>query len=365
MERVRLSVIVILAAAAGTARQAHAESDRLGRLDWGGLTPAALARAAQEKKGAAGKATARVIEVAQQTLEQSLPAASSIHMQGLVFTDPDFKRSQAATKDLPYLYNWAMCARVAHEPLASRCLAKASETALAWVAAYVPTGDPIDESRLVPVLLAIDLLAPVLSAGRRERLLAWTENLAQAGDELYSSWKPTDGRRSNNWAAWRLLLRGMSATITGYEGRERETRELLKEFVAVNILADGGTKDFHDRDALHYHVYDLEALVQLALYCPRIVGPAEDTAIEKAVRFIEPYFAGRSRHVEFVRTGVKFDVVRREAGDPSFQNAPWDPAGARQLLRLARAKYPAVASWTAGVVDERYSPMVKQLAALR
>lgn len=358
-------MLVVFVIAAGAAQWARAGDDRLGSLDWGGWTPSALARAALEKKGAAGRATARVIEAAQQTLEQGLPAASSIHMQGLVFTDPDFKRSQAATKDLPYLYNWAMCARVAQEPLASRCLAKASETALAWAAAYVPTGDPIDESRLVPVLLAIDLLAPVLSADRRERLLAWTENLSQAGDELYSSWKPADGRRSNNWAAWRLLLRGMSATITGYEGRERETRELLREFVAVNILADGGSKDFHDRDALHYHVYDLEALVQLALYCPRIVGPAEDAAIEKAVRFIEPYFTGRSRHVEFVRTGVRFDVIRRDGGDPAFQNVPWDSAGARQLLRLARAKYPAVASWTAGVVDERYSPMVKQLAALR
>jgi hypothetical protein len=42
---------------------------------------------------------------------------------------------------------------------------------------------------------------------------------------------------------------------------------------------------------------------------------------------------------------------------------PWDPAYARVLLRLARPIFPDIQSWTDDIVDARYDPRTKALAA--
>ena len=47
-----------------------------------------------------------------------------------------------------------------------------------------------------------------------------------------------------------------------------------------------------------------------------------------------------------------------------FRLAPWDPDHGRVLLRLARAVFPEIRSWTEHIVDHRYDPRTKLLAAI-
>lgn len=311
-----------------------------------------------------GRQTRRVIQRAEQTLELQVWALSALHLEGVLFSDPRYKESQEALRPLDDLYTWAVCARVADQPLADRCAQKAISAVNEWVGSYLPTGNPINESRFVPLLQAIDLLLPTLEAEKQAPWLTWVAALARQGDRFYAGLGPTDSRRVNNWASWRLLLRAMSATIAADPVMLSSTRQLVAAHVAQNLHEDGSSLDFHHRDALHYHVYNLEALVELLLFVPEVINAEVESAIARALDFLKPYFTGDKTHIEFLKSPVRFDAQRRAAGDPSFANTPWDPKGARSLLRLARAHFPTIHPWSQTVVDEHYSPRWKHLAAL-
>lgn len=312
-----------------------------------------------------GRQARRVVQRAEQTLELQVRALPALHLEGVLFSDPRYKESQEALRPLDDLYTWAVCARVADQPLADQCTQKAISTVNTWVHTYKPTGNPIDESRFVPLLQAMDLLLPTLEAEKQAPWLTWVAELARRGDRFYAGLGPTDLRRVNNWASWRLLLRAMSATITADPVMLSSTRKLVGAHVAQNLHEDGSSLDFHHRDALLYHVYNLEALVELLLFVPGVIDAEDESAIARALDFLKPYFTGDKTHLEFPNSPVQFDTQRREAGDPSYANTPWDPKGARGLLRLARAYFLAIRPWTQTVVDEQYSPRWKHLAAVQ
>jgi hypothetical protein len=145
---------------------------------------------------------------------------------------------------------------------------------------------------------------------------------------------------------------------------------MLHDFVARNFVVgpsgqpDGRTFDFIQRDALHYHVAAVQPLVEVALYAPDLADRAIRAAVLSGLDFLEPFFLGHAKHVEFARTSVAFDRERRDDGNPAFRNDPWEPAGARVLLRLARATFPQVRPWTEDIVDPAYDPRTKLMAAI-
>jgi hypothetical protein len=95
-----------------------------------------------------------------------------------------------------------------------------------------------------------------------------------------------------------------------------------------------------------------------------LVSTTVRTAVLSGLGFIRPYFLGQAQHVEFTGTTAPFDLARRDDGNPVFQHAPWDPARGRVLLRLARSAFPEVRPWTDDIVDARYDPRTKLLAAI-
>ena len=104
--------------------------------------------------------------------------------------------------------------------------------------------------------------------------------------------------------------------------------------------------------------------MELVLYVPGAVDAETADAIGTGVMFLRPFALGEQTHIEFAQTTVPFDIQRKQAGDPVFTNAPWNPREARPLLRLARTRFPTVRPWTESLVDEQYAPRIKQLAAL-
>ncbi len=344
----------------------------LGRLDWGydpatgkpWTVEAIRTKVSAKPQDLVGKHTSRVLQRAQETLGDEIKAVPALHFEGVLFSDPRYQESVAAVRSLENMYTWAVGARVAEPPLSGQFQQKAEEAVIRWVSTYRPTGNPINESRFVPMLQAIDLLLPTMTSEDREAALAWVEELTSQGDAFFARLRPNDGRLTNNWASWRLLLRAMGATITGDRNLLASTGALVTAHVAANIYPDGSSLDFLGRDALHYHVYNLEALVQIVLYVPGVVDADAAAAIGRAVGFLEPYFTGSKQHIEFVNSPVRFDAERREAGDLAFAQVPWNPKQARQLLLLARARFPEVRTWSESVVDEEYSPRLKHLAAL-
>ena len=98
----------------------------------------------------------------------------------------------------------------------------------------------------------------------------------------------------------------------------------LKIQLVKNLYADGSGYDFKERDALHYHAYDLEPLLKLAIVLKRATGQdyysyvsETGSSIKKSTEWFVPFVTGEQTHEEFVHSKVRFDSLRaanHEAG---------------------------------------------------
>ena len=94
------------------------------------------------------------------------------------------------------------------------------------------------------------------------------------------------------------------------------SQQSVADHLAHNLLRNGSSVDFRERNALHYHVYDLKAYTEMAAQMPRgFFSDADAAEIEKGIAFLEPFFTGRRQHIEFAGSRVPFDTKRRQAQD--------------------------------------------------
>ncbi|MBI3556933.1 MAG: alginate lyase family protein [Deltaproteobacteria bacterium] len=291
-------------------------------------------------------------------------AVKQIHLEGVLPTRPEYAESDQALRSLDRVLLWSVCARTAAPPLAAKCQAIARAGVAKWIGKYAqPDGNPINESRLLALVKSIDLLIPVMPDTERRAATGWLRKLIAAGDNFNRAQAGKE-KSTNNFETWRLAIRALAARTLADKTVLASAASLLTAHVRENIQADGSTWDYHHRDALHYHVYDLQAYVEIAVFAPEVLGDRGLGEVLHALEFLRPFFAGERKHVEFVHSKVQFDRDRRNAGMAHFQNENWDPKQARSLLRLARCRFPQIRPWSGAVVDQEYEPVIKLVAAL-
>jgi hypothetical protein len=348
------------------------DSAPLGSLNWGNnpatgkpWTVAELRDiAATDMSSSLGRALRRILAKSQETLDEPLSPVPQIQIEGTLFNDPQHVASEAAIAPLNDLVCWSLCARIATDPLASECAKKTTDALVQWLEVNQPTGNPINDSPQVATLLALDLALPNFTPTQRAQATAWARLFLVRGEAFFAALSADDGRAKNNFRSWSLALRALAAKLSANDDEISRTSELLGSHLAVNLAADGASIDFTVRDALYYHIYDLLPLVDIGLFAPEVMTDDVRGRIDQALQFMKPYFTGEKIHIEFVHTQVPFDITRRDAGDPEFQNVAWVPSKARLLFRLARGVFPDIQSWTGNVVDEDYHPIDKAVAAL-
>jgi hypothetical protein len=303
----------------------------------------------------------RILEVTKPFLGKTIPAEEQIVAEGKLPTDPGVAESKEVTSQIPMVLKLALCARIAKDhSVQASCQKTATQGLLEWAKVYQPTGNPINENQLIPLIQAWDALKPMLTAEDQKSLQNFGHRLIDAGDAFYAHLKPTDGRYYNNWGTWRLCIRSLTAAVLEDQNEIRSSQQKFAEHMAHNLLADGSSSDFLQRDALLYHVYDLVAYVDTAAQMPAGFFTAEELShIQKSLDFIRPFFTGEKQHIEFANSKVPFDIKRKNAQLEDYQNAPWKPEHARPLLRLARVVFPSVKQWTQNIVDEKYDPILK------
>lgn len=311
----------------------------------------------------------RAIAAGGEALQRNILPARELHVAGTLNSDPAHRAASQVKASFPSLLNLALAARFGPDDLRQPALAKLSSILLAWSAAYRPTGNPIDERFFLLLFLALDLVLPLLPATARFALRTWLRDFVTAGDRFYARRPGNDLARRNNWMAARLLVRALAGTIAGDEEAGRETRHLLSSFGQINFerdeagRLDGRTFDFRQRDALTYHVADLDFLLTILIFVPNVVDAELRDHIRRGLHFLKPYYLGEKEHIEFLHTSVAFDLKRRDhdPSNTSFQNCPWQPTQARPLVRLAGLPFPEILSWTGPVVG---TPHTELLAAL-
>ena len=222
-----------------------------------------------------------------------------------------------------------------------------------WAKVNRPDGIPIDDTKLEPLFVAYDLTRSTFSAGERVTVEDWLRKIARL--ELQSALTNSVTAR-NNWNSHRLKVVGLIGFLLDDADLIADAVEGFKAQVEANIYSDGSSFDFHQRDALHYHCYDLEPLLVLAvtarengidLYHYRSPSGA---SLAKSVEFLVPYCDGTRTHAEWVHTKIKFDRARGEAGEKGFSpGSAFHPREARGVLELA------------SFFDESYTPLAVRL----
>jgi hypothetical protein len=391
-------LLIVILKSTSPALPTSREQSALGSLYWG-INPTTgkvwtvkdlLESAKARVLSPVGKEVRNVLRSAQSELEKSgsVQPIERIEMEGILATEERYQRSGKAVKILPAMTAWAFCARLEADTEAGKKCRAALFAGLfgengnhGWLGIYKPTGNPIDESNLLPLIQTIDFAKPLLTKPQTDKTESFLKTIISQGDRFFTAKKSGNTSRINNHNTWRLTIRAAAAKVLNDKTELAETRRLFSQQVVDDLMEPPGWKpdekcannssetryggyDFRQRDALHYHIYNLEAFIFTATFIPEMFGEQERKAISNALDFLRPYFTEEKIHREFVCSSVRFDRQRAEAGLEEYMTNPWKPERARKLLRNARPLFPEVKSWTANIVDEKYSPVAKLTAAL-
>ncbi|MET7208795.1 alginate lyase family protein [Xanthomonas sp. PPL133] len=291
----------------------------------------------------------RQVEAAQARLAdaartQGAHPLDTLSTGGRLHGDPVKAATEASLGDMPRIQ--ALALRYALDGERADALAAGDQLAQ-WAARNVPNGNPIDETGLEPAIFAYRIVRPALPDAQRRAIDAWMRRIADA--EIGSR----DLKRktaTNNWHSHRLKTVGMIGAALDDTRLLDYARTGFRQQIADNLLPDGRSIDFVERDALSYHVYDLRPLVTLALlfsergedlYHWRAPNGA---SLARSVDWLLPYLRGERSHAEFVGSQVPFDKARSDNGEAGHViGTPYAAEGAESLLVLAAAYDPACA----------------------
>jgi len=263
----------------------------------------------------------------------------TLRTEGLLQGDPRKTATWEALRDVHEMYALAVTYQVTRK---REYLDKASVFLIAWADSNFSRGDPIDDTNLDPAIEAYDMLKGDLVPGERKRISRWFSRVANA--EIHARFNDSNRTTAhNNWNAHRLKVVGEIGFAIGDKALQAYAIAGIKEHIGRNLLPDGRSEDFVSRDAIHYHLYDLEPLLKLAIVLNRATGvnyytyqAPSGSSLQKSVEWLLPYLDGRQTHAEFVNSTVEFDKRRAQNGESSYKaGTVFEPKSGVPMLILA------------------------------
>ncbi|RZK67809.1 MAG: alginate lyase [Pedobacter sp.] len=271
-------------------------------------------------------------------LEQPNPI-DTIRTEGLLKGNPKKVKTQQALADMNKMYTLALQYRLNGN---KQYLDKSLSFLIAWAKINQPNGNPIDDTNLDKAVEAYDLIKDLIGGNDKALIENWLKETALA--EINSKrMQAGRGTAINNWNAHRLKVVGEIGYTLNDKALIDWTIEKLKQHININLHADGTSLDFKERDAMHYHIYDLEPMLELAIMIDRAKGEnfytyqsVTGSSIQKSVDWLIPYMKGEKQHEEYVHTTVKFDRDRAKNNEPGFApGTMFEPKLALPVLRLS------------------------------
>ncbi|MDI3320045.1 alginate lyase family protein [Pinibacter soli] len=293
-------------------------------------------------------------------LNESPNPIDTIRSEGLLQGDPKKTATQNALKDMPKIYALSLVYKINGD---KKYLAKAIEYFKAWATKTTPNGDPIDDTNLDRAIEGYDLIKEDIKGSDAAVIKEWWRKTGEL--EITAKYNNPERMTSkNNWNAHRLKIIGEIAWSINDEHLKQYAIEGFKKHLEVNLKADGSSIDFEERDALHYHVYDLEPLIKLCIVLRRATNTdyysftsPSGTSVEKSVTWLLPYVTGEKTHGEYTNSKVEFDRKRAANNEGGFKiGAPFDPKHGVNVLLLAAYFHPAFLDTAKKVLgtDEAY-----------
>jgi hypothetical protein len=275
-------------------------------------------------------------KLADKALVETPNPTRRIISEGHLYTNPERKQSLVARRDLFKIealgYAYGLRGKAEYGD-------KAKAFVLAWAQTYEPDGSPINETEFTRLMKAYDLTRALFTDRERLKVEQWLLNMVE---KQRMSIRPRSASAKNNHHSHRLKFIGHAAFLLPNPELIRWVVTDYRRHLDVNLFHDGTTFDFHQRDALHYHGYDLLPLVELAIVANKngsdLYGytTPQGANLDKSIAFLIPYILGEKEHREFVKSKVEFDFRRSAAGDSNIQvGEKWNAKKARTLFDLA------------------------------
>ncbi len=291
--------------------------------------------------------------VADRALDETPHPIDTIRSEGLLEGNPKKTATRAALRDMPKIYALALVYRVSGE---GKYLEKTIAYLKAWATQNTPNGDPIDDTNLDNPIEAYDMIKEKLSPADAAVIESWLKRTAETEINGPHN-RPNRATATNNWNSHRLKIIGEIAFCLRDTALQNYAVNGLKKQVQVNLNADGSSTDFVSRDALHYHVYDLEPLLKLCIVLQRATGVAyywkrsvTGSSIQRSVNWLLPYLNGEKTHPEFVNSTVQFDRDRAKNNEAAYKSGTlFEPKNGILTLLLA------------GYFDEGLLPLTRKL----
>lgn len=298
----------------------------------------------------ASQAGAAVIAGAEAALARVPGPLPVVHTEGTLPGQGIRDASLVARRDLPAMLDFALAWRITGE---RKYLDAADRFLRAWAGTYIVSLNPIDETNFDAMILAYDLTETDLPAGTRAAMDGFLRNLATGYlDDM-------DGAPRHfytNWQSHRIKIAALASFQLGDARLIERTFEDYQKHVATNVLAEGTVFDFHERDAIHYVLYNVDPMMMAGL-AAQAHGldwfgwkNASGTGVSSVIDWLTPYVEGTKTHQEFVHSRIAFDAQRLAAGQTEYAG-PWRPERAVNTLALA------------SLLDDRYAPSLEALLA--
>jgi hypothetical protein len=292
---------------------------------------------------------ARIREAANQALNEEPAPIKKIVSEGHLGSDPRKIRSWAALADIDKVesltWAWAVTGDKRYETRAVKFI-------LAWTMVNESDGDPINETKFEPMIVAYDLLRPDTSDADRATVDNWLRSKAET---LLTRGKP----ERNNWVSHRLKIVGLVGLVLDDESLTQQALAGFRHHVEEDLYPDGSSLDFQTRDALYYHLYTLEPMLVLARAEERHDATsnlfdyraASGASLHGSVDFVIPFAEEEKTHFEFAHSKVNFDRRRARDGEDEFKPHVWEPRTSIDMFTEAAwfsPKYGRLAATLAG-----------------
>lgn len=269
--------------------------------------------------------------------------ADTILTEGILQGDPRKTKTWQSLADMQKVYTLALAYKITGE---QKYLTKTSEFLLAWAKRNQPQGNPINDTNLDRIIFAYDLVKDDLTTDVSLVTSAW---LMKVGLQEIRSFNNALNRGSltymNNWNSHRIKAVAEVAWAINNDSLKNWSINAYKNQIAKNLYPDGSSYDFHERDAMHYHVYDVDPLMVAATIMNRdkrltfnaySYKTETGSSLKVSLNWLLPFYTGEKIHAEWVNSKSAFDKKRAANGEKGYiAGTLFKPEEARTSIALA------------------------------
>ena len=276
-----------------------------------------------------------ILRTADASLKDAPNPIDTVVSEGHLANDPKKIITGRSLRDINKIYSLAIAYVIEKN---KAYLEKLVSYLVAWATVNQPQGNPINDTKFEDLFFAYDLVKNDLASSQKIPIDTWL--LKMANEEIRTGQNKAKTTSFNNWNSHRLKVIGLIAYILKDRDLKKHIEDELPVQIEKNLLPDGSGFDFHERDALHYHVYTLEPLISLATVLKRATGKdyynfvsPSGASIKRSIAFLKPFVTGEKTHGEYVNSKVAFDKKRADNKEAGFEiGANFKPAHALPVL---------------------------------